>query len=163
MHEGYESYPVDNLFGAICGVVAIIGGGIGSGIICSDKLTSKSSLMQAFLTFSIVGFLFSWMVALYNFNWTFIFARYVFDSGWEDPLDRIYLLTVRFSDTRNMWTPILASRYPWWAWLEFYESSKTAEIIMFSMHLVSAALNSINGIIQWTEYKLYYIIVLSYV
>ena len=88
-HDGYESYPVDNLFGAICGVVAIIGGGIGSGIICSDKLTSKSSLMQAFLTFSIVGFLFSWMVALYNFNWTFIFARYVFDSGWEDPLDRI--------------------------------------------------------------------------
>ena len=84
--EGYESYPIDNLFGAICGVFAIIGGGIGSGIICSNKLTSKSSLMQAFLAFSIVGFLFSWMVALYNFNWTFIFARYVFDSGWKRPI-----------------------------------------------------------------------------
>lgn len=88
-HEGYESYdsydsyPIDNLFGAICGAFAIIGGGIGSGIICSDKLTSKSSLMQAFLAFSIVGFLFSWMVALYNFNWTFIFARDLFDSGTE--------------------------------------------------------------------------------
>ena len=80
-HEGYESYPIDNLFGGICGVFAIIGGGIGSGIICSDKLTSKSSLMQAFLAFSIVGFLFSWTVALYNFNWTFIFAKDLFDSG----------------------------------------------------------------------------------
>ena len=86
-HDGYESYPIDNLFGAICGVFAIIGGGIGSGIICSDKLTSKSSLMQAFLAFSIVGFLFSWMVALYNFNWTFIFARDLFGSGKKDHIE----------------------------------------------------------------------------
>ena len=81
MPEGYESYGIDNLFGAVCGVFAIIGGGIGSGIICSDKLTSKSSLMQAFLAFSIVGFLFSWLVALYNFNYTFMFAQLLFESG----------------------------------------------------------------------------------
>ena len=78
--DGYESYGIDNLFGALCGVIAIIGGGIGSEIICNKKLTSKSSLMQAFLAFSIIGFLFSWTVAFYNFNWTFIFAQNIWGA-----------------------------------------------------------------------------------
>ena len=79
--ESYQSYGIDNLFGGLCGVFANIGGGIGSGIICSEKLTSKSSSMRAFLAFPIIGFLFSRNIAVYNINWTFIFAAKIFETG----------------------------------------------------------------------------------
>ena len=57
MHEGYESYPIDNLFGAICGVFAIIGGGIGSGIICSDKLTDMENPIYSHAHCTVLLFL----------------------------------------------------------------------------------------------------------
>ena len=80
--DGYESFGIDNLFGALCGIYAIVGGAVGSGIICKDKkLTSKSSLMQAFLAFSITGFPISVIVALYNYNWLCILGGELFEYG----------------------------------------------------------------------------------
>ena len=52
-----------------------------------------------------------------------------------------------------MWDPLLEPNLDSTYWRELYGQSETAQIIMFSMHTTSAVLNTINGIIQWTEYN----------